>query len=125
MKGKTVLITGATSGIGLATAKQLLNQGANQLIITGKNTQRLAAAKDQLGERVLTFQCDNENISDLEALANMLKESDIRLDGLVLNAGIFEPQATSALDESFYQRTMDVNFKAPLFSIRAIVKSGV
>jgi NAD(P)-dependent dehydrogenase (short-subunit alcohol dehydrogenase family) len=121
MTHKHYLVTGATSGIGFAVAQHLVKQG-HKLVITGQDPQRLKAAAQQLGNNVMPIRCDNSQPEQINALAETLAAQGLMLDGIVLNAGIFEPRMFDALDAENYERTMDINFRGPLFCIQALLK---
>lgn len=124
MTHKHYLITGATSGIGLATAKALAAEG-HQLYITGRDGSRLAQAKADIGHLngrdVATLLCDSGNLEQIDAMAQALKADGVTLDGVVLNAGIFFPQAFAQLTEANLDQTMDVNFKGPMFTLHSLL----
>jgi NAD(P)-dependent dehydrogenase (short-subunit alcohol dehydrogenase family) len=98
LSGKTALITGGNSGIGLATAKMFLAQGA-RVAISGRNAQALEEAAQNLGGGVLTLQCDAGKVADIEAAMAMLKEHWGQLDVLVVNAAIPGPITTPMWDK--------------------------
>ncbi|WP_338589512.1 SDR family oxidoreductase [Shewanella khirikhana] len=122
---KTLLITGATSGIGYAAASHFLKLGW-QLVITGRNQARLDDAVSQLqaqqkGAKVLGVLADSADVSHLPRLKQTLEECRIRLDALLLNAGIFKPFGLADMTDSLFEETMQVNFKGPLFTLQALL----
>ena len=86
--GRTVLVTGGTSGIGLATAARFLAEGADT-VITGRDGDRLAAAAEELGEpdRLLAVRGDASDAADLDSLVERIREHTGRLDAVFANAG--------------------------------------
>lgn len=124
MNQKHYLVTGATAGIGLATAKQLASAG-HHLTITGRDTGKLqnaAAEIARLGDgEVITQLCDSGDMAQITAMAAALQRDGLAYDGVVLNAGIFMPQNFSDLSETSFDQTMTVNFKAPLFTLHALL----
>ncbi|RFS81217.1 SDR family oxidoreductase [Actinomadura spongiicola] len=116
--GKTALITGGTSGMGLAVARRLLAEGAS-VVITGRDQARLDSAVKELGgDRVLAVRADVTSLSDLDALTETVRERHGHLDVLFANAGIavFGPAAQTTEDE--FDRAVNVNFKGVYFSIQ-------
>src|SRR5881409_441960 len=87
LEGKIALITGGNSGIGLATAKQFVNEGA-YVFITGRREQELAAAVKEIGKNVSTVQGDVSNLSDLDRLFAQIKREKGKLDTVFANAGV-------------------------------------
>lgn len=112
------LITGGTTGIGFTAARQLIQNG-RQVIITGRNRERVASAAEQLG--CLGIVADSEQIDSIHQLAQQLQEQNIRLDGLVLNAGVFYPQSLLDTTEAIYDQTMDINTKGPFFTLKVLL----
>ncbi|WJT00875.1 SDR family oxidoreductase [Novosphingobium humi] len=117
---KTALVTGATSGIGLATAQRFLAEGA-RVAITGTNTERLAAAKAQLGGDVLAILADAGDVAGQQAIADALKAEFGTLDALVVNAGVADFRPIEAFDEEGFDRSFAVNVKGPYFLIQALL----
>ncbi|MDO6746181.1 SDR family oxidoreductase [Gilvimarinus sp. 1_MG-2023] len=115
---KTVLITGATSGIGYASAQMLKTEGY-RVFITGRNQARLDRAANELG--VDAFLCDSTDADGIHNMAGQLKQRGVTLDGLVLNAGIFYPR--TLMDESWdnIQTTMNTNFAGPYLTLQALL----
>src|SRR5271170_7364488 len=87
LEGKISLITGGTSGIGLATAKQFVNEGAH-VFITGRRDAELAAAINEVGSNVTGVQGDVSNLNDLDRLFGQIKREKGKLDIVFANAGI-------------------------------------
>jgi NAD(P)-dependent dehydrogenase (short-subunit alcohol dehydrogenase family) len=117
LQDKVVLITGGTSGIGLATAQLFIEQGA-KVIVTGSSAQSVARAEQVLGGAAQAVQADNARLDDIERLIAGIRERHGRLDVLFLNAGIgyflpFEQQ-----EEEHFDRQFDVNIKGPYFTVQ-------
>ncbi|TDD14547.1 SDR family NAD(P)-dependent oxidoreductase [Nonomuraea diastatica] len=114
---KIALITGGTSGMGLATARRLLAEGA-QVIITGRDQIRLDAAAGDLdgGDRVLAIRGDVADLSHLDALTDAVRDRYGRLDVVFANAGIASFQDTGDVTETEFDRIVDVNFKGVFFT---------
>src|SRR6201987_5163681 len=87
LEGKVALITGGTSGIGLATAKQFVDEGAS-VYITGRRDKELAAAVKEVGENVTGIQGDVANLGDLDRLFAQIKREKGTLDIVFANAGV-------------------------------------
>src|SRR5271154_2029382 len=87
LDGKTALITGGTSGIGLATAKQFVNEGAD-VFITGRREPELAAAVKEIGRNVSGVQGDVSNLADLDRLFAQIRKEKGKLDIVFANAGV-------------------------------------
>ncbi|RSN71363.1 glucose 1-dehydrogenase [Actinomadura sp. WAC 06369] len=122
--GKVALITGGTSGMGLAAARRLLEEGA-RVLVTGRDQGRLDAAAKELdgaapdaGERVLTVRADAASLTDLDALMDAVRDRHGRLDVLFANAGVGAFGPTADVTEAEFDRTVDVNFKGVYFTIQ-------
>ena len=111
LQGKTVLVTGGTSGIGYAAAKLFKAEGAD-VIVTGTHAARLEAVKSELGVRV--FASDAGSRADIEKLAKDVGA----LDGIFLNAGIAKLGPIDQLDEAAVDETFRINFKGPWLAIK-------
>ena len=88
LDGKIALITGGSSGIGLATAKQFVNEGA-YVFITGRRDPELARAVKEIGRNVTGIQGDVSNLGDLDRLFAQIKREKDKLDIVFANAGAF------------------------------------
>lgn len=117
---KTALVTGATSGIGLATAQRFLAEGA-RVAITGTNSERLAVAKAQLGVDVIAILADAGDVTGQQAIADAIKAEFGKLDALVINAGVADFRPIEAFDEDGFDRSFAVNVKGPYFLIQALL----
>ena len=115
----TVLITGGTSGMGLATARRLLDEGA-YVVITGRDEARLAEAAAELGagERLLTVRADVAVLADLDVLMRRVETWRGTLDAVFANAGtgVFKPSAE--ITEADFDHSTDVNFKGVFFTVQ-------
>ena len=117
LKGKTVLITGGTSGIGLATAKLFLAEGA-QLAITGRDPERLAAAQKELGGETLVIRSEAGSLAEIDSLMAQVKNRFNKLDVLFLNAASGTPAPVDLVTEEQFDEIVDVCFKGIFFSIQ-------
>lgn len=120
LTGKTALITGGTTGIGLATAKMFIQEGA-RVAITGQNAERVAAAGKELGEGVIALRADVASLADMRAVAQRLKADFGALDILFANAGIASPMPFSDVDEANLDRLLDINVKGVIYSVQSML----
>lgn len=118
MENKTILVTGGTAGIGLETAKTLAAQG-NTVIVTGRDEEKLRRVSIQSG--IQAFRCDSGNPAEITALAEQLKQADITLDGLVLNAGVFFPQPIGDISADDINHTFAINAAGPLLTLQSLL----
>ncbi len=120
LTGKTALITGGTTGIGLATAKLFLKEGARVAII-GQDAQRVEAAGKELGEGVLALRADVSSASDMAGVAAKLKSAFGSLDVVFANAGIAQPMPFSDVDAKHIDNQVDVNFKGVIYTVQSVL----
>jgi NAD(P)-dependent dehydrogenase (short-subunit alcohol dehydrogenase family) len=115
--GKVALITGGSSGIGLATAKLFVAEGA-RVIISGRREKELVAAVSELDGAATGIQGDVSQMRDLDRLFAQLKRAQVRLDIVFANAGVGEFVPLGAITEEHFDRTFDVNVKGTLFMVQ-------
>ncbi|MGP4029147.1 glucose 1-dehydrogenase [Actinomadura sp. 3N407] len=116
---KVALITGGSSGMGLATARRLLDEGAS-VVITGRDRARLDAAAKELdgGDRVLAARADAASLPDLDALMETVRERYGSLDVVFANAGIAVFGPAAEMTETDFDHAVDVNFKGVFFTVQ-------
>lgn len=117
LKGKNILITGGTSGIGLATAKLFRDEGAT-LIVTGRSEEGILRAREELGADVLVLGSDAGNLGDIDSLMTQVKEHLGKLDVLLVNAGVAKAAPIEHVSESLFDDIMGVNFKGVYFTVQ-------
>jgi NAD(P)-dependent dehydrogenase (short-subunit alcohol dehydrogenase family) len=114
---KVAIVTGGTSGIGLAIAQELIVQGA-KVIITGRNQEKLDTAVTTLGSAAEGVRAETESLADLDQLYDHVKTAHGRLDLLVANAGAGEIVPLSEITEEHFARAFDANVKGVTFSVQ-------
>src|SRR3954451_21181878 len=117
LAGKVALITGGSSGLGLATAKRFIAEGA-YVFITGRRQGELDAAVMQIGENVTGVQGDISNLADLDRLYDTIKQQKGRLDILFANAGLGEFAPLGQVTEAHFDKTFGINVKGTLFTVQ-------
>ena len=118
LEGKVALITGGNSGIGLATAKQFVHEGA-YVFITGRRDPELAQAVKEVGGNVTGVQGDVSKLDDLDRLFAQIKRQKGRLDVVFANAGGALPLATlGSITEEQYDSIFNANVKGLLFTVQ-------
>ncbi|RSM86382.1 short-chain dehydrogenase [Kibdelosporangium aridum] len=119
-ENNNVVITGGSSGIGLAAAQSLVDEGA-RVLITGRTQETLDAAAEQLGENAVAVRSDATSLSDIEALADRVKTEFGTVDALIGNAGSnngYGPFET--ITEEMFDQNLAVNTKGPYFTIQKL-----
>ncbi|MEH2010045.1 SDR family oxidoreductase [Nostoc sp.] len=114
---KIALITGGTSGIGLATAKQFVAEGA-YVFITGRRQSELDAAVKEIGKNVIGVQSDASNLADLDRLYTTIEQEKGRLDIIFANAGGGELVPLGSITEEHFDKTFNTNVKGLLFTVQ-------
>jgi NAD(P)-dependent dehydrogenase (short-subunit alcohol dehydrogenase family) len=116
-QGKVAVITGGTSGIGLATAQRLASEGA-YVFITGRRQGELEAAVKQIGRNVTGVQGDVSKLADLDRLYATVKEKKGFIDILFANAGVAKGAALGTITEQDFDLMFDINVKGTLFTVQ-------
>jgi NAD(P)-dependent dehydrogenase (short-subunit alcohol dehydrogenase family) len=117
LEGKVALVTGGNSGIGLATAKQFVNEGA-YVFITGRREAELAAAKKQIEKNVTAIQGNVSNLDDLDRLFAQIRKEKGNIDIVFANAGVARYAPLGAITEDFFDSIFDINVKGVLFTVQ-------
>jgi len=120
LKNKSALITGGTSGIGLATARLFIAEGA-RVAVTGRDDAVFERVKAELGENALVLKGDVRSIEDMRAIAAEVKEQFGGLDVVFANAGWAFPSAVNDIDDHLYNEIMDINVKGVVFTLQAVL----
>ena len=116
-QGKKVVIIGGTSGIGLMTAKMLMDGGA-RVLVTGRSQAGLDAAQKEIGKGALVVSSDARSLTDIDALASRVKAEFDTFDLLFVNAGLglFAPLENTT--EAMYDEMFNLNAKGPFFAVK-------
>ena len=117
LEGKIALITGGNSGIGLATAKQFVDEGA-YVFVTGRRAPELAAAVKEIGRNVTGVHGDVSNLSDLDRLFAQIEREKGQLDIVFANAGVAKYASFGTITEEFYDSIFNINVKGLLFTVQ-------
>ena len=117
LEGKVAVITGGSSGIGLATAKRFVREGA-YVFITGRREAELHRAKTDIGRNVTVVQGDVANLVDLDRLYETVKAEKGKVDIVVANAGVIAHATIFALSEAQHDKTMNINLKGVVFTVQ-------
>jgi NAD(P)-dependent dehydrogenase (short-subunit alcohol dehydrogenase family) len=117
LQGKIAVITGGSSGIGLATAKRFVEEGA-YVFITGRRQAELDRAAAEIGRNVMAVRADVANLDDLDRLYKEVATKKGRIDVVFANAGIVEPTPTLAVTPEHYDKTFDINARGAFFTVQ-------
>ena len=116
-KDKVVVVTGGSSGIGLATARAFSEQGAS-VFTTGRRQDALDVAVKVIGGRVTAVRGDMANLADIDRLYDAVQQKHQQIDVVFANAGGGEMEPLGAITEAHYQQTFDTNVKGVLFTVQ-------
>ncbi len=120
LEGKVAVITGGSSGIGLATAK-LFQQSGAKVVISGRNQKSLDDAIKELGSGVMAVRSDVSKLKDLDALFDEVRKKLGPIDVLFANAGVARFAPVTAVSEEFYDEIFDINVKGVFFTIQKAI----
>jgi NAD(P)-dependent dehydrogenase (short-subunit alcohol dehydrogenase family) len=116
-KDKVAVVTGGNSGIGLATARAFVREGA-RVAITGRSDDTLKAAQKDLGPDALVIKADSSRVAEIGAAMNRIKENFGRIDALFVNAGIGRFVPFEDVSEEFFDETIATNLKGVFFTVQ-------
>ena len=117
LEGKVALVTGGTSGIGLATPKRFVAEGAH-VFITGRRQTELDAAVEEIGKNVTGVQSDVSKMADLDRLFATIKQEQGHLDVVFANAGVGAIAPLGSISEEQFDKTFNINVKGLLFTVQ-------
>src|SRR6202163_3307256 len=117
LQGKVALVTGGNSGIGLATAKRLQEEGA-RVAISGRSKKTLDEAVKTLGNGVVAVEADVARLTDLDRLYAEISQKLGKIDVLFVNAGVAKFAPLAETSESVYDEQFDINIKGAYFTIQ-------
>jgi NAD(P)-dependent dehydrogenase (short-subunit alcohol dehydrogenase family) len=120
LEGKTAVVTGGNSGIGLATAKRFLDEGA-RVAISGRNQKTLDEAVKTLGDGVLAVQADTAKLGETEKFLTKVVQKFGKIDVLFVNAGVAKFAPLTETPESLFDEQFDINIKGAYFTIQKAV----
>ena len=113
------VIIGGTSGMGLATAKMLLDGGA-RVLVTGHSQAGLHSAEQELGNDAIVVSSDARSLTDIDALASRVKAEFDTFDLLFVNAGFSTPSPLESMTEAIYDEMFNLSAKGPLFAVQKL-----
>lgn len=117
LNGKIAVITGGSSGIGLASAKLFVEEGAH-VYITGRRQAELDKAVAAIGRNVTAVQGDAASLEDLDRLYRLVRETHGRVDVVFANAGLVEHQTIDTVTPEHFDKTFDLNVRGVLFTVQ-------
>ena len=120
LAGKVAVVSGGASGIGLAIAQRFVKEGAH-VFIFGRRRKALDEAVKLIGANVTAIQADASRLEDLDRVAEAVRSAKGKVDVVVSNAALVEQVPLPEITEDHYDRTFDLNAKAPLFLVQKLL----
>ena len=120
LEGKIAVITGGNSGIGLATAKRFVTEGA-YVFITGRRQKQLDLAVSEIGKNVMGIQSDVSNLADIDKIYNTVKDQKNHIDIIFANAGIAQFAKLEEISEEHFDKIFSINVKGLLFTVQKLL----
>lgn len=120
LSGKTALITGASEGIGRATAEAFVRESAT-VFITGRRPQVLEETAKAIGRTVVPIQADSAKLADIDRIARELDAAGKRLDVLFVNAGFLARSLLGEITEEAFDQLVGANFKGVVFTVQKML----
>src|SRR5438552_4092805 len=117
-EGKIAVVTGGSAGMGLATAKRFVQEGMDQVFITGRGKEALNAEAAEIGKNVTAVQGDVAKLSDLDRLYDAVKKHNRQIDIIFANAGLAKLAPFGTVDEKFFDLHFDANVKGLFFTVQ-------
>ena len=118
---QVIVVTGGSSGIGLAIARAAINEGARRVYITGRSRETLDSALEMLGERAIALVSDVSRSSDLARLRAEIEKQGYSLDAVFANAGIAASNTLGATSEEQYDELFGINVKGVLLTVQTLL----
>ena len=115
---KVAVITGASTGMGLATAKRFVQEAMDHVFITGRRKDALDRAVSEIGKNVTAVQGDVASLPDLDRLYDEVRKQNRKIDVIFANAGIAQLAPFGTVDEKFYDLHFDANVKGIFFTVQ-------
>lgn len=120
LENKVAVVTGGSAGIGLATAKEFIVQGA-KVVITGRNQQAIDDAVKELGRNAVGIRSDASDLSDTDKLVEQVKSLFGKVDVLFVNAGVALQEQVGQITEETFDKIVDTNFKGAVFTTEKFI----
>jgi NADP-dependent 3-hydroxy acid dehydrogenase YdfG len=120
LEGKIAVITRGNSGIGLATAKRFVTEGA-YVFITGRRQKQLDLAVSEIGKNVMGIQSDVSNLADIDKIYTTIKDQKNRIDIIFANAGIAQFAPLEKISEEHFDKIFRINVKGLLFPVQKLL----